>query len=378
MNIRVADWAKAIIVTGAAVLLFLIAGRVYNTIQLLIGGVVIAYLLSPIVSFFEEKKAHRYIAILLAYIVFIAALALGLAVIVPLIAAQIRGFVTGLPVYVTTVQEQLRALSRLAERTGLSSYVDIDPQVVTGQLTTIIAEQLGNVVALIPPVLGFIVEGFLVLFISLYVLLAIPMMHRSIKRVLPDARDRDVYDRFNIDMRMNLNRYLTGLALVMMSVGILAGIAYWIVGLPYPLLLGIWAGITEVIPYLGPALGVIPALIIALTISPTTALVVLGVFAAIQALESVVLSPAILGSTNKLNPLVIILSLLAGAELGGIIGLLLSVPIVVFIASIIGFAQDNFEYVRSTTGPDRIKLRQRSPAGEPEGEGADRNAGAGE
>lgn len=362
MNIRVADWVKAIILTGTIVLAFLVAGRVYSTIQIFVGALIIAYILTPLVTYLEARKVHRYLAIAFAYVVLIAAIALALAVVVPLIVTQTRGFSEGVPSYSKSLQNLAASVSGFVEETGLSLYVDIDPQLLVGQATSIITEQLGNVLLFIPSVLTSIVEGFLVLFISLYVLLAIPTMQRSIKNALPDNETRNVYDDFNITMRKDLNRYITGLILVMITVGIMSGIAYWVIGIPYPLLLGIWAGLTELVPYLGPALGVIPALIIALTVSPVTVAITLVVFVAIQILESLVISPTILGALGRLNPLVVILSLLAGAELGGILGLILAVPIVVVISSLVSFIEQNFQYVRTETGPDRITLRSESTA----------------
>ncbi|MDI6817345.1 MAG: AI-2E family transporter [Actinomycetota bacterium] len=361
MKIRVADWVKAIIVTGTIVLAFLVAGKVFNTIQIFAGALIIAYILTPLITYLEERKVHRYLAIAFAYVVFIAAIALALAVVVPLIVSQTRALSEGLPSYLKTLQELASKVSGLVEETGLSLYIDIDPQLLIGQAASIITEQLGKVISFIPSVLAFIIEGFLVLFISLYVLLAIPAMQRSIKGTLPDDETRVVYDDFNVTMRKDLNRYIVGLILVMITVGIMSGIAYWVIGIPYPLLLGIWAGITELVPYLGPALGVIPALIIALTVNPLTVVITLAVFLVIQTLENLAISPNILGAVGGLNPLVIILSLLAGAELGGILGLILAVPIVVFFSSLVAFTQQNFRYVRAKTGPDRITLRRGCP-----------------
>ena len=361
MNIRIADWVKAIILTGAIVLAFLVASEVYSTIQIFAGALIIAYILTPLVTYLEARKVHRYLAIAFAYIVFIAGIALALAVVVPLIVMEARGFSEGLPSYSRSLQNLASTVGAFVDETGLSLYVDTDPRLLVGQATSIIAEQLGNVILFIPSVLTSIVEGFLVLFISLYVLLAIPTMQRSIKSLLPDNETRIVYDNFNITMRKDLNRYIAGLILVMVTVGVMAGIAYWVIGIPYPLLLGIWAGLTELIPYLGPTLGVIPALIVALTVSPITVVITLVVFVAIQILESLVISPTILGALGRLNPLVVILSLLAGAELGGILGLILAVPIVVFISSLVSFIEQNFQYVRTENEPDRITLRGKSP-----------------
>jgi len=130
------------------------------------------------------------------------------------------------------------------------------------------------------------------------------------------------------------------------------------VGLPFPALLGFWAGLTEIIPVLGPVLGAIPSIIVALTIKPILALYVVIVFIVIQQLENNVLAPFILGGTVGLNPLLIMFGIIAGGEIAGIVGIFLAVPVLVVVSNIIRFISHNFNYERVKDGPDRIIIRK--------------------
>ena len=117
-----------------------------------------------------------------------------------------------------------------------------------------------------------------------------------------------------------------GQLLVCLVVGILAYVGYMLIGLPYALLLASIVGLMNVIPYLGPFIGAAPAVLVGLSESWKLALFVVAVNVVVQILESNVVSPQIVGRTLKLHPLVIILALLIGGQLGGILGLILAVP----------------------------------------------------
>lgn len=132
--------------------------------------------------------------------------------------------------------------------------------------------------------------------------------------------------RFLLDVDDSLGDYIRGQLLVCLILGAVAGITFWIFGLPYPLILGLISGITNVIPYFGPFIGAVPALLIAMTISVKAVLVVVITVFVLQFLEGNVLSPFIVGRSLKMHPVVIMLALLAGGELAGIVGMILAVP----------------------------------------------------
>jgi predicted PurR-regulated permease PerM len=132
-----------------------------------------------------------------------------------------------------------------------------------------------------------------------------------------------------------MSQWLGGHLLLMLTIGIFDGIALMIMGMPYVLILAIWGGSMELIPYLGPWLGALPAVLIALTFSPWLALIVAITYFVIQQVESNFLAPKILGQAVGLSPVIVILSLLTGAKLMGLIGVIIAVPIAAIISVLI-------------------------------------------
>jgi len=128
------------------------------------------------------------------------------------------------------------------------------------------------------------------------------------------------------DIDSALGNYVRGQFIVCLIVGVLAYLGYWIIGMPYPLLLASVVMVFNIIPYLGPFFGAAPAIIMASTISFKMVLLVAGVNLAVQILEGNVISPQVVGRTLHMHPLLIIFVLLIGGELAGIVGLILAVP----------------------------------------------------
>jgi predicted PurR-regulated permease PerM len=129
------------------------------------------------------------------------------------------------------------------------------------------------------------------------------------------------------DIDQALGNYIRGQFLVCLIVGILAYIGYWIIGMPYPLLLASVVAVFNIIPYLGPFFGAAPAILMAFMVSWKMVLFVVIVNTICQILEGNVISPQVVGRTLHMHPLLIIFALLVGGEIAGVIGLILAVPL---------------------------------------------------
>jgi predicted PurR-regulated permease PerM len=123
--------------------------------------------------------------------------------------------------------------------------------------------------------------------------------------------------------------------LISLFVGVLATLGFWIIDLPYPLVLGLIAGLTNIIPYFGPLLGAVPAVVVALSMNVNTLIFTLLVILIIQLVEGNLLSPYIMGRSIHIHPLFIIFALLVGGEVAGIPGLILAVPVLTCLKVII-------------------------------------------
>ncbi|HPT68967.1 MAG TPA: AI-2E family transporter, partial [Syntrophomonas sp.] len=136
--------------------------------------------------------------------------------------------------------------------------------------------------------------------------------------------------------------YLKGHLLVSVLVGVATGIAAMIIGVDFALVIGIIAGLTNLVPYFGPFLGGIPAIILALAQSWQDGLYMTGAIILIQQLESNLITPKIIGDKLGMHPLIIVFALLAGGELLGILGMLIAVPLTAALRIIVSFAYLKF------------------------------------
>jgi predicted PurR-regulated permease PerM len=143
------------------------------------------------------------------------------------------------------------------------------------------------------------------------------------------------------DIDEALGSYIRGQFLVSICIGILAYIGYLLIGMPYPLLMAGFVALFDIIPYLGPFFGALPALIMATTVSWKMVLLVIIVNMVCQNLESNVISPQVVGRSMHMHPLTIIFVLLVGGELAGVVGMILAVP---FYAALRVVVQHVFAY----------------------------------
>ncbi len=162
-------------------------------------------------------------------------------------------------------------------------------------------------------------------FIAAYLLVDVRRFKAAFLSAVPHDYRRDaktLWDAFGY----SLSRYLGGLALVLAIQGAVSALGLFLLGVPYALVLGAFVSATAVIPYLGAWLGAIPAVIVALTVSPTTALLTALLFLGIQQLEGNVLTPKIQGDTLRVHPVLVFLAVIIGGGLGGIVGVIVAVP----------------------------------------------------
>jgi predicted PurR-regulated permease PerM len=168
---------------------------------------------------------------------------------------------------------------------------------------------------------------------------------------------REAVRQVVVEIETKVGRYLLGQGLLCLIVGLVAFFAYLLIGLPHALLLAVFAGLLEAVPLVGPFLGAVPAVIIGLSVSPTTALWVVVASIIIQQFENSYLVPRVMNSVIGIRPLVSLLSLLAFGSLYGILGALIALP----LASVIQLLLNRFllareSLVQEEAGRDQLSL----------------------
>lgn len=315
-------------------------------------SLVFAYILHPVVARMEGPRIPRSAAIAFLSVPLLLALALVILVGIPALSHQLARFIEAFPEILQTAVERAdrwrlelarRDLPYLDEQEMLSRLREIRPEAVVEYLQArqeAIGEQIwrgimgaGRGVTAILTIIGYI---FLTPILSFYLLRDYDRIQAAGASLIPRDR-RAVWLGFAREYDHLLSRYLRGQLIAAAAVGVLTGIGFWIVGFPYALLLGVVAGVFNVVPYLGLIVSLFPALIIALFSG--SVLLSLGkialVFGVVQLLDGSVIGPRIVGQSVGLHPVWVILALAVSGFFFGFVGLLLAIPLAVLVKLLI-------------------------------------------
>lgn len=287
-------------------------------------GLIIAYLLHPIVQLLERRRVPRLMAVLLIYGSFVLIIAIGVVNAIPIFTKQLVELSDDLPRlsewYYKWMSEWEAhkyflpdSISHGVDRVIIQSHENMSRSVT--QLVNNARNSIGKVLAYA-----------VVPFIAFYLLKDMKQLHEAGMSVVPRAYRKQVLAVLR-DINESLGNYIHGQMTVAIIVGVFAYLGYWLVGMPYPFVLAAFVCLTNIIPYIGPLIGAAPAVVVALTISTKMLLLVLLINIMIQVVEGNILSPNIVGRSLHLHPLLIIMALLAGEAIGGVIGLIVAVPV---------------------------------------------------
>jgi predicted PurR-regulated permease PerM len=304
-------------------------------------GMGLAYVLAPTVNLLEEKKIPKIVAILICLLPVIAVIPVLVFFIISGLVDEMQGLITKMPDLIQQIQTYFRAvLNKLAE-VG----IEIDPNLLTNTITT----QLKNIVAGVFATIGQIGKGVESIIIVMYNLIVIPLSAYLFLadrdrimdwfRNLFSRRDARRIDGFIERLNHSLARFFRGQLVLMVIVGFIVGFALWILGIKYYLLLGFVAGICNLIPNIGYILSFLPAVLIGLTSpDPLVNLTkILAVYAGEQLVENLYLGPMIIGRASKLHPIVVMIALIVGGTAFGIWGVLLAIPITIFVREFMNY-----------------------------------------
>lgn len=288
-------------------------------------GFFIAYLLEPFVDFLEKYRISRRAAIVLIYLFF--ALTIGMLVFyaLPVLLRDLNRMVEVVPQYTENMQKMIREIKIGYNRVPLPESIrQVGDETIKRVEMMILAVVQGFAGAL----LGLFSQAFnLVLapILSFYFLLEYNCLGRGLLCLAP-VRFRPELEKVGQEINQVIKKFIRANLLVAFLVAIMATVGMILVGMEFPLLIGILVGVTNLIPYFGAIISTLAATMLALLKSKWLALYVLGMMVLVQQIEGNIIAPKILGDCVGLHPLVIIFALLAGGQLWGVPGLLLAVP----------------------------------------------------
>ncbi|MBM3282860.1 AI-2E family transporter [Candidatus Gottesmanbacteria bacterium] len=296
---------------------FLIFLWVLVQIKEIIFWIFIAFILmsaiKPAVEYFEKLRIPRTVSILIIYIFLILSLIFIISSILPLFITQSIHLIERLPDYI---------------RAGLP-FIQFDWQLLIQQIAP-----LGeNLVKLTLGLFNNLIALFTIFVISFYLLLERKNLDSILSGFMGEEATKKSLEIVK-KVEERLGTWVRGQATLAFSIGIMTFIGLLFLGFPYLLPLALLAGVLEIVPNIGPIISAIPAVLIALTISPTTAIIVIILYFIIHQLENNLIVPIVMKKVVGLPPLVTIIAMLIGAKLAGIGGVLLAIPAVVLVETI--------------------------------------------
>ncbi len=330
-------WARLFLIA------ILVAGVIYvlsglgHVVRLLIVGGLLAYLLDPVARSLEARGLTRGLATILIFSSLVLLLLALVYALSPIVFEQAAGLQEGFDA--TDIDRLLYDIDWLINgflsRFGAGA-IDV-PTVAHDWL----AQQSANLLKLIPNALSLVTDILIVPFIMFFLLRDGVEMKKTFISWLPNR-----YFEFSLSVihksSIKLGAYLRGQATAALVVAILSSVALWAIGIDYYLIVGVFAGFANMVPYLGPVAGAVAAIIVSslTTGSLQDAAWIAGSFAVIQAIDNMLVQPFVLSRNVEMHPLGILLAVIVGGQLFGLWGLLLAVPVAsmakVIIAEVLG------------------------------------------
>jgi predicted PurR-regulated permease PerM len=334
---------------GLVVGLAALAWAAASVLALVFVSLLIAAALEPQTDRLRERlPTGRAGTIIVAFALFFVAVAAAGVALVPLVADEAGRVMDALPSTLEAVAAWAHDLEPPMAATIASTLVETGQQLFERQVS-LEAEALVEIGL---DAAGVVVALVTALGLAFFWLIERARLQRYVLAFAPEEHRADVRESWNA-VTDRLGQWVRGQGILMLAMGVLAGIAYTALGVPASLLLAVIAGVTELIPIIGPILGAVPAILVAATVSPELALAVAVAYLALQAFEGLVLVPIVMRNAVGLSPFLILVSVLIGSAAGGIVGALLAVPIAATIEIVLERFQDREDPVAVDPAPVR-------------------------
>ncbi|HHU76848.1 MAG TPA: AI-2E family transporter [Firmicutes bacterium] len=306
-------------------------------IQLIVISLLIVYVLFPITEYLKKKRnVSHFLAVGVTFLCFLFVILILIVLVFPVVQREIQEIAIDLPKYIVQLQRYIE------EASDYLMAFDLGPEIVgfVRNIFTYLHPALKELASFSVSVISGFIDIFLIMFMVFYLLYDFKNIRLMLVKILP-GRYQAYSEIFIAIIDRNIGNYIRGNVVRCTIVGLLTGIILSIIGMPYSLLLGIVAGLLNIILYIGPYVAAIPALLLSLSPQNPSLLVVIIIYVAVQAVDGFLLTPMLLGRAVRLKPITIIISLLVGQQLAGVLGMIMAVP----LAGIIRSLMDYFGYI---------------------------------
>ena len=313
----------------AALLLYLWRAQALLLLRLLFGGAVIAYIFLPLSRTLEKRlRLSRVWSIIVSFLAAAAVLTLVVLLFLPPLLQQMRELISSLPAFAASARGQLRAVNEMLSERGLSR-LSI-PEINWEQVLPSIPPLLGGTASFAGTIVNRFTEWTLSFLLAYYFLRDRERLLLHLELLIPSGLRKKTLKTI-ASVNHEIGAFLRGQALISLVVAALSALGLMLAGVRSFLALGLIVGIFNMIPYFGPLLGAIPAVLMALTQGVGTALLAALALLTVQQLDGMVISPRIMGALTGLHPGSVLLAIALGSSLSGVTGMLLAIPLALTI-----------------------------------------------
>jgi predicted PurR-regulated permease PerM len=364
-RVVVPRWVQLVVLPLAVLALWELARASGKVLLLFIVAGVIALILNPAVALLQRARLPRGLAVLTVYLAFFLTLAgVGFLLANP-ITTQVRAFTHNLPHLTNEAEYTLREVQTYLNNHGVHVHLLKQGKTFLQSLQDTISKSSSTVASfggsLVTEVASTLFDLVLVFVLSVYMLLYGKRIGGLVRQAMPDGNGTHA-DDYPTLVQNAVARYVGGQLLFSIIMGTSTGVALYIFGLlgifpdgrHYAVAFGVFYGVMELVPYVGPILGAVPPVLVALLTEPISALWVALLFVGMQQLEGHVVAPQIFSHTLRINPLLVIFALLLGLHMYGVIGALVSLPILSVLRETFLYLRRHLTLERWERSPGRM------------------------
>ena len=323
-----------------------------DTFYTIIFSIILAYLFNPIINYLERKNIKRIWGVLLLYVVIIGMVLILSFLVIPRSSREIKRLMTDMPNYINKASgiidflynEYYSTLGDLppifqgVQQVIMENIVGLESIVVNGLKTFI-----GGIINTFSKVVSLILTPIL----TLYFLVDKDYFTEKIVNMIPAKYKKDCM-KLSRDIDSSLSKFVRGKIIMATYVGVATTIVLLLLGVEFAILIGFITGFADVIPYIGPFLGFLPAVFFAFLSSPIKALWLAIIFVFIQWTENNILAPKVIGDTTGIHPVVILLAIIVGGGVFGVMGMILGVPVIAVLIILYDFTKDKIKSNKSS------------------------------
>lgn len=318
---------KTILILLAIWFLYLVV----DVIALVVIAVIITAAMDPLVDYLGRKKIPRAMSVLGLFLVIFIILGVAISFIVPPVINQFQDFSQNFPDYFQSIQNFLDRLNEYFQ----AKHINFDLSQVANNISSTFSDFSKNILSQTIGIFSAFISLVVVFSLAFYMTVEEDGIKKFIVSVSPDK-----YKKYTAGLSSRaeekIGKWMLGQLLLMFIIFILDTMGLYFIGVPYALILGLFAGIMEIIPYVGPIISAIPGVVLGFLISPTVGFLAILVYLISQQLESNIIVPQVMKKAVGLNPITTIIALLVGARLGGMLGAIISIPMATAISLFIG------------------------------------------